>query len=1274
MVVSDDEIRRIERNVSVLPQGHPNRAMMLNNLGSMLVMRFKRTGNIEDLNRGIRSAEQALAATPEGDPRHAARLKNLAINLEIRFNRTGNLQDLEDAIQKTDKAMQVADNEVQADLARRFDKLLTKAKPAIEAMPNDHPDLEKRFQAFTEIFRGRFKRSGRMEDFEIAIRLTEEALHATARACQYAIRRIRLRIEEIRLKNRIGEEQLFLRETVALLQLEQSPLGRMTDMGPTLTLERLEEVIRNVHYLLEADHLNTLSNIWDDRFQQTKELKDLDEAIRKGREAVQTSPKTDPQHLRWQHNLSLLLHKRYQQLGRVEDLEDWIHNAQDAVDATQEGDRTQGSIFQNLGAAHSDRFKRFGRIEDLEAAIFLGRRALQKGNGESFVLTDCLNNLSIDLALRFERFEKIEDLKEAIRIAKQALDTTPQDSSKRARLLSNLATMFSTLFETTGNLDDVEEALANAREVVNITPGDDLQLAHRLNSLGGRLLERFGRTGRIEDLDEAVHHIEKAVEHSRKDHPQLAARLTDLASVFRDRYIHFNRMEDLEEAIRVAKQAMELTPVDHPELAERWDRLGGVLIDRFDRTGRLEDVEESIRLREQAVIATPRDHPNRKRFLSSLSMSLLRRYDQLRRLEDLEEAIKVQQEARAAMSTDHAKLGLVLDRLSVLFRERYERTKNKHDLEEAISMAEQATKVTPSNHPALASNLGHLGLLLTLSATAESDKQALEAFLKSFNCHNGTPISRLTSASNALLLLQKQKDWHFARNISKEAVRLMTLVSNRTLSQADQQWCLSHFSHLAAESCSFSLRAGDSAAEAVELLELGRGVILGYLIDDRSDISELAASYAEQAEDYDKLRNEVNAPLIDTEDSRSRIARVNRRIEVIRELDNCIESIRRLPGHERFLLGPTPEDLMKQAEAGVIIIVNVTEVSSDAIIISASAITAIELHALTASEVTKWIRQDLTRFASREEYGRNNKKYREFLQWLWTSCVKLVLDQLGFSAKLELHDLPRIWWIGVGLASFLPFHAAGDHSAGSVENTLSRVISSYTPTIKALSYSRGRAATALGTDNDDLKLLLVTMPTTPGERPLPGVTMEKTAVQAAVESSFWFQSLVQPDSETLLRRMRTCDIVHLACHGVSDPTDPSESCLLLQKYPEFQRLPQLDKLTVKQISEVSRTKARIAYLSACSTAESKVLELADEAIHIASGFQAAGFAHVIGSMWSSSDSICVEVARDFYARLRDCGHLNNRVVAAALHESVSRVRQKLLKQPLAWAGYIHLGA
>jgi hypothetical protein len=53
-----------------------------------------------------------------------------------------------------------------------------------------------------------------------------------------------------------------------------------------------------------------------------------------------------------------------------------------------------------------------------------------------------------------------------------------------------------------------------------------------------------------------------------------------------------------------------------------------------------------------------------------------------------------------------------------------------------------------------------------------------------------------------------------------------------------------------------------------------------------------------------------------------------------------------------------------------------------------------------------------------------------------------------------MDNLSRNWWIGVGVASSLPFHAAGDHSVGSNENTLSWVISSYTPTIKALAHAR----------------------------------------------------------------------------------------------------------------------------------------------------------------------------------------------------------------------------
>jgi CHAT domain-containing protein len=51
-----------------------------------------------------------------------------------------------------------------------------------------------------------------------------------------------------------------------------------------------------------------------------------------------------------------------------------------------------------------------------------------------------------------------------------------------------------------------------------------------------------------------------------------------------------------------------------------------------------------------------------------------------------------------------------------------------------------------------------------------------------------------------------------------------------------------------------------------------------------------------------------------------------------------------------------------------------------------------------------------------------------------------------------------------------------------------------------------------------------------------------------------------------------------------------------------------------------------AYLSACSTAENRASRLQDEVVHLASGFQVAGFSHVIASMRSSNDKVCVEMA------------------------------------------------
>lgn len=117
-------------------------------------------------------------------------------------------------------------------------------------------------------------------------------------------------------------------------------------------------------------------------------------------------------------------------------------------------------------------------------------------------------------------------------------------------------------------------------------------------------------------------------------------------------------------------------------------------------------------------------------------------------------------------------------------------------------------------------------------------------------------------------------------------------------------------------------------------------------------------------------------------------------------------------------------------------------------------------------------------------------------------------------------------------------------------------------------------------------------------------------------------------------------------------------------------------LTAHDLSKINLQHARLAYLSACSTAENKAAGLADEAIHIVSGFQVAGFPYVIGCLWPSPDPVCVEVARGFYASLVEQGllRLESGDIAAALHTSVMEVRGKDWKTPLNWARFVHYGS
>jgi CHAT domain len=243
---------------------------------------------------------------------------------------------------------------------------------------------------------------------------------------------------------------------------------------------------------------------------------------------------------------------------------------------------------------------------------------------------------------------------------------------------------------------------------------------------------------------------------------------------------------------------------------------------------------------------------------------------------------------------------------------------------------------------------------------------------------------------------------------------------------------------------------------------------------------------------------------------------------------------------------------------------------------------------------------------------------------------------------------------------------------------MDRAISSWTPTVRALRYAREHSHDVSGPAD---RALIVAMPVTPGlpgGAELPNVPEELARVRALLPDPVILAepgmpgtpadgSRGIPTKPNVMAQLPACSIAHFACHGFSDPADPSKSLLLLHDHST-------DPFTVASLAPVELGRAQLAYLSACETAVTGNTELMDEAIHLTTAFQLAGFPHVIGTLWEINDELAVTIAGTFYTRLRasPCtGDVSQ--AASALHDAVHAARAAYPKAPSLWAAYLHAG-
>jgi CHAT domain-containing protein len=338
-----------------------------------------------------------------------------------------------------------------------------------------------------------------------------------------------------------------------------------------------------------------------------------------------------------------------------------------------------------------------------------------------------------------------------------------------------------------------------------------------------------------------------------------------------------------------------------------------------------------------------------------------------------------------------------------------------------------------------------------------------------------------------------------------------------------------------------------------------------------------------------------------------------------------------------------------------VIIVNTSSYGCDALVVEKTGVHVIPLPALDYEEVAS--RADQMLAALRDEGVVSDEILTGILDWLWITVARPVLDGLGLTARLDLTStdgIRRLWWCPTGVLALMPLHAAGsyDDERAAVPE---RVICSYTSTLGALIRAREPRATPAASQ------LLVGVPDAPGARRLLSVEEELTKIREHLPAA----TVLEGESATRQRvgeSMSRHDWVHLACHGRQDIVDPSAGSVLLADGP----------LSILEIAGRLLPSSDLAFLSACETF-TVAPRLSDEAIHLASAFQVAGYRHVIATLWSILDPFAPQVADDVYQTLTCGEHPDSARAAEAVHRAVAELRAKVPGMPRVWAPYVHVG-
>ncbi|KAK7052651.1 ankyrin repeat-containing domain protein [Favolaschia claudopus] len=396
---------------------------------------------------------------------------------------------------------------------------------------------------------------------------------------------------------------------------------------------------------------------------------------------------------------------------------------------------------------------------------------------------------------------------------------------------------------------------------------------------------------------------------------------------------------------------------------------------------------------------------------------------------------------------------------------------------------------------------------------------------------------------------------------------------------------------------------------------------------------------------------------------------------LVRDLDQLIVDVRNLSGLENFLAPKTEVELRHAAILGPIIIVNIANQHSDALILTQdhSSILDIPLPGIEPERLAQ-----LSSIMVRNQRGNEGEvrlkgaqEQSEFdmaktLHTLWTSVVEPIFQRLGLiGSSLDAKaKLPRVTWCLSGPLAFLPLHAAGIYDAEhhSLHQAFRYAVHSYTPSLSVLVEALKEKRTK---QVNQPTILAISQPATPDHDPLPATVTEVYAIKKICHERLKWLNDSEATIASVLPLIDQHLWIHFACHAIQDSAEPTQSGFMLHD----------GLLTLRNLMHDRKIGGRkdLAVLSACQTGAGDT-RMPEEAVHLAAGMLMTGFQSVIATMWSIKDSDAPIVMKVFYSYLLNNAKGDTAQSAYALHHAVEELRNQVgVKSFSRWVPFMHMG-